>query len=88
MVENTLRILLTELGSVRIRCLGCQGVAEVPTNDLVAHFRRDCCPFCSKPFSDPPKLAMQALGDLQSAYLAAQELAENLSVEFSVKLSN
>jgi hypothetical protein len=46
--EKILRLLLTDLSTVRIKCLapGCGVVSEMPVEDLPKNFANGLCPFC------------------------------------------
>src|SRR5437868_14678266 len=54
MTETLLRILLSELKTVRVRCKGKNGTCpmtyEIPIEELSSAFPYDQCPSCHQPF--------------------------------------
>lgn len=86
MSEKFLKILLSELTTVRVVCLKCNAVTEVMAAALGHTFQDGTCPPCHQavfmPSSQKPnplKLLSDALWALQ------QQPTPTVSVEFSVK---
>lgn len=47
MGEHIFRVLLEELQTARVRCKTCNGVTEVPLENLEAVFENSKCPCCN-----------------------------------------
>lgn len=85
MSEHLLKVLLSELSTVRVVCKKCGAVFEMPLDRLAAAFRKtaQCCPFCGAGFHlfNPQGHAADVLGPFAQA-LADLQQAQNCDVEF------
>lgn len=90
MTETTLKILLSELTTVRIRCRKgtCRGVVEVPTDDLVKLTRNSAtCPICSEALVTTRDAHLDQLPSLGRAIKAVLALKDECVLEFSVPMA-
>jgi hypothetical protein len=54
MSETLFKFLLSEINTVRVCCMGCKAVLEVPAADLTRHLTdRFDCPLCKKKMGAP-----------------------------------
>lgn len=88
MSEHLLKILLTELRTVRIRCKSCGSVVEMPVENLATRFQGVACPLCRQMFI-PPGSAADAKGvnpfvELAKAMDLLGHLAPLVEIEFSL----
>jgi hypothetical protein len=82
MTEEILRILLSDLATVRITCAKCKVVSEMQTSKLFDAFSREKkCPHCSQPFD---ARVIRSLNDLSRAIeeLADARTFDQIAVEF------
>lgn len=85
MSERILKVLLSELATVRLRCKhdGCGTVFEMPLRSL-ADRKYEKCPVCARPLVEFPKNEhCYGLNDLAKA-IAFIETQKNLGVEFVI----
>lgn len=93
MGEHLLRILLSELSTIRVRCAGCKTTVEIQT-DAAGQLDNAKCPGCDKRFGygeldAKAKLRGNAVDRLEALARAVEEIqkVENLyTVEFPIRL--
>jgi hypothetical protein len=89
MTETVLRVLLSELKTVRIRCKqnGCQGVIELPTSKLV-HFQPSAakCPSCGEAFAEYFGQRPNPFHALGMAVDSLEHLNHAFEIEFPIKI--
>jgi hypothetical protein len=86
MGEKVWRLVLKELETIRITCIGCAVATEMSVTRLRLDGLKIVCPVCKKPFSE--KTVIHGGGSyLQSLAEAISELAgnEKIQVEFIVR---
>lgn len=90
MKEALLRILLSELELVRVRCLdpACRRVVEVSIGKLGSSFPQNSCPFCGKAFQgippyEPIRDQLFKLGEVVMALKAAKDKGQ-IEVSFDL----
>jgi hypothetical protein len=88
--EKILKILLSELKIVRIKCKGkhgqngdpCAMIYEVPIENLASVFQQNCCPICGKPFYRPD--SGNPLPSLAAALQMVASVNDTLEIEFVI----
>jgi hypothetical protein len=80
MSEQVLRILLSEIQTVRVICQKCKTVVEVPIENMKVTFANGECHFCHASFNTMNIPNYDALGDLARAITEANRLS-SVSVE-------
>ena len=97
MPERLLKILLSELGVVRVTCLGtradgqaCQAVFEFPLEKLKGTFYQKAtkdwaCPFCATVFApDPTGHGSDPFAALVQAVTQLHSIKDRMSVQFII----
>ena len=92
MSEKLLKILLSELNTVRLVCQGkrqdgapCGATIEMPLDRLDSAFAMRCaCQFCGTPFavSSPDGTAKSPFPELVAAFRNLNAISRNVRVEF------
>jgi formate dehydrogenase maturation protein FdhE len=84
MSRKLLAFLLNELNIVRIKCMKCERVSEMPISSL-GSFQASRCPFCQQPLvSVPAGHPMNPLKSLAEAIGNIQLQAGSVEVEFVI----
>jgi len=90
MSEHLLKILLSELRLIRVRCKGCQSVTtievlirELGANQVLSGAR---CPFCQNHFRPPQ--GPNPFDLLAKAFNGLDQLGQAVDVEFVVPLES
>ncbi len=81
MSKHLLAVLLAELSTVRVICLHCKGIVELPLDKLGTRFGEGLCRLCKHdlvPEDNPGVLA-----DLERVLLALQA-AKGVAIEFVI----
>lgn len=83
MSETLLKILLSELDTVRVRCMAtdCKAITEVRLADVSRAFQGAKCPVCGAEF-DSQSGTQSALAALARAVRNTQAAADKYQVEF------
>jgi hypothetical protein len=81
MSETLFKFLLSELDTVRVRCMACNRVAEVHVDDLAA-FPDGNCRFCAAPLLPPVSSGQGALYALLTMIQKFKLRAKQVEVEF------
>lgn len=76
MSEHVLKVLLSELNVVRVRCLNthCAAVVETTLDRLDVVLGQDQCPMCHTSYGDPLHRGASPLRDLLAAMRGALRL--------------
>ena len=81
MSETILRILLSELTTVRIRCQFCDTIVELPVESLAKRFDAERCAHCHEYF-DMNKENVNPLAALSDAINGFAKFKDKLEVGF------
>jgi hypothetical protein len=82
--EHVLRVLLSELGTVRLACAHCQTVTETPALKLDKHGGGLWkCPLCEQPFYRNGR--PDWLAKLGEAFREVEGMTDLFKVEFAVR---
>ena len=89
MSEHLLKILLSELSRVRIRCNACSSVLELHHASLEDVYRDNRCPACKQAFVSVDTMfgkveAVEFMKHLKNTVALGSLFASQLSVEFTV----
>jgi hypothetical protein len=80
MSETLFKFLLSELGTVRVRCMSCKAVVEVPTADLARHLPDPFdCPICHKKLGAAVGTHLHQLAE---ALAGLRSLSREIELEF------
>lgn len=84
MAERIIKIPIGELTTVRIRCLRCDTIAEIATDQLGEKFRRGVCLFCGNLLqtANTPENGFELLRMAFQAFAGRKDMVQ---VEFPVK---
>jgi len=83
MSEHVLKILLSELVTVRVRCRqqGCGAIVEIPTEELDQKFHSGLCPFCRAVLQLPQN---NHLAELARALRELKAAHQQVEVQFVI----
>ena len=81
MSRKLLAFLLSELSTIRLKCLKCSGVSEVSLKLLEQQFAVPICPMCRTTFL-LPTMRDSPFVSLSAAIQTLQLLQKNVEVEF------
>jgi hypothetical protein len=91
MSETLFKVLLSELGTVRVKCLNpeCLRVVEVTIDKLSSSFSEGVCPFCRQPFKALPHHGRlyDNLGQFAAAVQALQAAKDQIEISFVLRES-
>jgi predicted Zn finger-like uncharacterized protein len=82
MSEKLFRFLLSELETVRVKCLQCQTVFEVRTDQIAATFPESKCPVCRKMLGAIPSVS--GFTHLSEAIRQFKADAASVQIEFTI----
>lgn len=88
MSELILRILLSEIKTVRVICRSCGAIVEVEVADIPRRFENGACPFCQVCFKTLSLPESDVLGNFAKALQKLIEVDSKLGVEIVLPQDN
>jgi hypothetical protein len=79
MSEKILKVLLSDLHTVRVLCKQCRAIVELSLEDLAKKYQSGYCPICKACLVAPSD---NTIVDLSNAIRGLQELHQHLNIEF------
>ena len=81
MSEEILRVMLSELGTVRVVCKSCQAVTEIAADRLPAIFDAKRCPCCHTDFDISNRNGFK---ELAAALALLASMESRVGIEFVI----
>lgn len=86
MSERLLRVLLSEIKTLRIVCQKCKTVVEVPVEKLDTKFTNGACRFCGETFRSEAIPDSDLLGKLGNTLTLLRSIENHVQIEISIPL--
>ncbi len=82
MSEKLFRFLLSELETIRVKCVGCEATVEIRTDQILAMLSQGQCKVCGKPLV--PGAGTNAFEHLARAIATFKAQSAAFQIEFTL----